>query len=539
MRVHVLDENRTLVGSIGGTLASLEFTRKWQGTDTAKLVINRRRMHAASITNGRFLYLPDEGHRLFFVEQILTTEAAGRDKDLLAVHCRGLEGPVGEERLVIPGAAGWDVQTNVAAETAMKHYVDGHAGPTAAAARRFPGHAIAADQARGSLVDVAARHQALATILKQIGLVASMGWEYTFDPVAKTYAFDVIPGVDRTASVFMDIDFGTLEHYEELFSWLDSKTMILVGGQGEGADRELVTRHADGVEKTGFARREAFVDARDVEQGMTSVLADRGDAALAELRAERRYDAEVHAFGSFRYREHWDLGDLVLLRNAEAGLATPVRVAAVKTMISGPTASPERTAELGRPMPTLKERVSPGVTSVSARDTVDLPLKARALKTVGGYTIAETAGDLLVADALLADILRRTAAGNVTLKGFGRLRFVPLESNFIEAFTTGAAVATISTATIAALPTHAKAVLIQLVCHSSVASPSNALVARHFSSGLEAGRAYAGAAANYRGAAQTIVELGGNRQIKISVEWGAGTITYSVRVKGYFTDDNG
>jgi hypothetical protein len=396
MRVDVLDTSFNRVGEVGETLTSLEFERRWQENGALKLLINRRRMHAAEIVAGRYLYLPTEGDLLFYVESILTHEEAGQQKDLREVVCRSMDGPTLGERLVIPDVD-YDVQSAVSAETAMKHYVREHAGDLAAAARQFPGLTVAADADRGIDVHVEARFQRVLDVVREIGLAAGMGWEFTLDPSVPEYVFEVLPGVDRSASVFMDIDFDTLSQYEEFFSLLDSKTMVLVAGQGEGADRELITRHAGGAEQSGFNRREAFIDARDVVLGSTDVLTQRGDAALNELSPTSRFEAAIHAFGSFQYKTHWDLGDVVLLRNAELGLAEPVRVVSVKTSVAGPTDFPSRTVELGRAMPTLKERVSPGVSSVSAGGTVDATGRHAVSHAEGG---SDPLGGLLLPERL-------------------------------------------------------------------------------------------------------------------------------------------
>ena len=99
-------------------------------------------------------------------------------------------------------------------------------------------------------------------------------------PAAGDFVFDVVEGVDRQGSVFFDFAFETLERWEELDSVIDAKTVALVAGQGEGTARDIATRWS-GTEPTGFDRREAFLDARDVELGETTILDQRGDAFLA------------------------------------------------------------------------------------------------------------------------------------------------------------------------------------------------------------------------------------------------------------------
>src|SRR5262249_19810879 len=92
----------------------------------------------------------------------------------------------------------------------------------------------------------------------------------------------------------------------------------------------------------------------DVELGNTDLLEARGDATLAALTDAVALEATVHQFGSFRYREHWDLGDIVLVRNEERGVEYAARVVEVEVTIKDSQAAPTVVATLGRPFPTLR-----------------------------------------------------------------------------------------------------------------------------------------------------------------------------------------
>ncbi len=50
-------------------------------------------------------------------------------------------------------------------------------------------------------------------------------------------------------------------------------------------------------------------------------LAQRGDAFRAATGAEMSLEAAIHQYGGFRYREHWDVGDVVTVRNAERAIS--------------------------------------------------------------------------------------------------------------------------------------------------------------------------------------------------------------------------
>lgn len=356
-RAYVLDPaTRATLGLVDQSWERLSYTRRYTAMDTFELAINRTRLWASELTVGRLLYLPDEGDLVFLVEQIASVAEGSTRNEQMSVSGRSLEGIAMAERLVEPPAGeSHDRQTGVAAETAIKHYVRAHAGDLAAVARQVPGLVVAPDSARGPTVTVNGRYQSVLDLVREVGLLGGLGWEITYDPAGGDFVFDIVEGVDRTGSVFFDFAFETLERWEELTSVIDAKTVAVVAGQGEGADRDIATRWS-GSEPAGFDRREAFLDARDVEAGETTVLAQRGDAYLAATGAETSLEAEVHQYGGFRYRAHWDVGDIVTVRNAERGLAYAARIVEVERSFERSAAAPTITATIGRPFPSLRSR---------------------------------------------------------------------------------------------------------------------------------------------------------------------------------------
>ena len=373
-RAYVLDNatGRAVLGLIDQSWEKLSYTRRYFGMDTFEMTINRSRLWADQIQTGRLLYLPDEGNRIFLIEQVQETQEGSLANDEMVVSGRSLEGIAMAERLVIPPAGlDYDKQTAVKSETAIKHYVTDHASAVATDVnRRIPGLNVVASAGRGNTITVSGRYQTVFDLVNQIGLMEGIGWEIVYNPTTDQFDFDIIMGVDRHASVFFDFAFETLEKWEELDSIVESKTLALVAGQGEGAARDVVVRY-QGSMPTGFARREAFIDARDIALGSTAELNARGDAFLAATAAETRLEATIHAFGSFKYGTDWDMGDLVLVRNEERGISYTARVVEVEKAFESSASAPVVTAVIDRPFPTMKEQVQ----GASARGgAVDYPI---------------------------------------------------------------------------------------------------------------------------------------------------------------------
>lgn len=374
-RAYVLDSasGRAVLGLIDQSWEKLSYTRRYFGMDTFELTINRSRLWADQIQTGRLLYLPDEGNRIFLIEQVQEVQEGSLANDEMTVTGRSLEGIAMAERLVIPPAGqDYDKQTAVKSETAIKHYVTDHASASATDAnRRIPGLVVIASAARGNTITVSGRYQTVFDLVNQIGLMEGIGWEILYNPTLDQFEFDIVVGTDRSASVFFDFAFETLEKWEELDSIVESKTLALVAGQGEGSDRDVVVRY-QGAMPTGFARREAFIDARDIEKGGTTELNARGDSFLAAAAKETRLEATIHQYGSFKYGPDWDMGDIVLIRNQERGISYSARVIEVKKEFAASAAAPVVTAVIDRPFPTLKDQVAAGSGNAGA-GKVDYP----------------------------------------------------------------------------------------------------------------------------------------------------------------------
>ena len=331
----------------------MEWTRPYRKPGTFSVQIPSTAPAIAEIVKGRIV-LPPDSTIVYLIEQILRENEDGSPAELWTVSGRDLGGFL-QERLCLPTAGqAHDAQVAVAAESAMKHYVSGNAGPGAASARKMPGLTVAADLGRGATVTMKARYDVLADMLETIGAIAAMGWQVT--SLSGGYIFDVIPGVDRSASVFFDTTFDTTTGQSWLSSDVDTKSYIYVGGQGLGAARSIVERYTGALVPTGLARRELFQDARDLPD--TASLTTRGDAVLAGLAPTDRFEVQVAQGGSFQYRRDWDLGDLVTIRNVAWGLSQAARIVAVAATITPESALPRIAVTLDRPFPTLKDAMT-------------------------------------------------------------------------------------------------------------------------------------------------------------------------------------
>lgn len=373
MQLYMFDSALTIQGVLE-RYQRASWTRRVSRPGSLQLQINRNATGAGAIARGSFVALDDDGNgvidRAYLVEQVeIRIEEGGRASEIVEVAGRDVSGMLAERLVVPPPLQSHDVQTNTAAETSLKHYVDAHGGPAAAVNRRIPALVITPDQARGPVDTEAARYQPVTEVLERISLRTAMGFEVTFDAASKTHVFDVVPGADRTTSVFLDVDFDTVRRQRWLSSDLSRKTFAVVAGQGEGVNRTIVETFLGATEPAGLDRRELFVDARDMSDALgTSALTERGKAKLKETESEDSFETDVAQFGSFRYRRHFDLNDLVTVRNTDWGVEQAARIVSVTSEMTPATGLRSVKVGLGRPFPTLKDRVAPSGMDGSARE---------------------------------------------------------------------------------------------------------------------------------------------------------------------------
>lgn len=198
---------------------------------------------------------------------------------------------------------------------------------------------LSADAAQGYTepVNTQVTYKNLLTVEKKLSRASNLGFRVVRTN-AGDWKFQVYKGVDRTMSqsdrpfvVFSD-EFANLSNPKYIDDCTDFKNFAYVGGEGDGADRIVVT-----VDQTeGGERREIFVDAKDLQQGDLSLdtykdmLRQRGKERLVECSRKSSFEGDGESVGNFAYLTDWDLGDLVTVQYKEYGLTSDLRVTEVE-----------------------------------------------------------------------------------------------------------------------------------------------------------------------------------------------------------------
>ena len=182
---------------------------------------------------------------------------------------------------------------------------------------------IAPDQARGPTVTVQWRFHSIFERLKALLEQHNAMIDVLMDP-AGVLQVEYRPG--RTIAKPFDILSGTLSSWE----WEDQPatvTRVVVGGQGEGAARKLVSVVSPQREDHwGGHIIEQFVDARDIEGTADQPLIDRGWEYLREGNEKTGVKLGIVSTRERPYGDAYMVGDLVTVNTGDsrASLTAPL-----------------------------------------------------------------------------------------------------------------------------------------------------------------------------------------------------------------------
>lgn len=165
-------------------------------------------------------------------------------------------------------------------------------------------------QHRGIKITFQSRFKYLTDELFELSRQSGLGPVIWLDTENQQFVFEVLEGkdcthrIDNPNSYIFSKGSGKVTKRTYTYSCEGEKNMAYIGGQGDGDEREVVKINAH---LTGLQRKEMFIDARDIAEGETDSLLDRGKLKLSAAAATVSYvfDADTQDYG-----HSWDLGDL-------------------------------------------------------------------------------------------------------------------------------------------------------------------------------------------------------------------------------------
>ena len=198
----------------------------------------------------------------------------------------------------------WEYSANV--ETVLQNLANVNAGPGARAERRVPKLVMGGTTGVGSTVSGKLRLEQLGEAMRSIAL-AGGGIGFRTRQVGKDIRFETYGPRDLSGSVRFSFGLGNLRYLAHELNAPNATTAI-TGGQGEGADRYLISR-TDTAAEAVWPRGEMYVAQPGNDE--LAELQKAGDEALAREAATARLQSSAWDSEDQRYGEHYGLGDRV------------------------------------------------------------------------------------------------------------------------------------------------------------------------------------------------------------------------------------
>lgn len=320
--IRILDRNFNLLGEIDD-YGSLMWTRKWHKPNSFEFHINVNKQNTQHLQKDNIIVFG--GYKGVVKHREIDTE----DEETIHIKGKSLSSILGKRITIPPTGQAYDtVNSNV--ETLMKAYVMNNCIYPIDPKRIIPNLILGTNYNRGENLRYQTRLKQLDEELEKISIGSGLGWYIDLDYNNKTLIFDVREGKDLTATqlinnpVLFSIDFDNIKSQSYIDSDFNYKNVGYVGGQGEGIDR--VIKEVGGNE-TGLDRIETFIDARDIDDNLD--LESRGKLKLAEMARLQSFESEIVPYSNFKYKEDWDLGDIVTIQNKKWNITLDSRITEV------------------------------------------------------------------------------------------------------------------------------------------------------------------------------------------------------------------
>jgi len=299
----------TLV-AVADDYQTLRFKRGWYSPGDFELTINKNTLYASQFVKGRIIRVGDDNTKVGYIDDITNNVGPeGALSEIISVRGHELTQWLDRRDILPPtGDAYYELPNATPAETVVKDIIRDNLGSGAAVARQDTDLTVATDLGRGSNYKLSSRYNNLLKEVSDCLLATNSGIYVTLSPTTNKWTIEYSVGTDRTATVVFSTDRETTLRASLRDADIAYKNVATVAGQGEGADRTIRTVW-DGSEPTGRARREMFVDARDLT--LTASLDARGAQKLAENQFEQYLKVDALAYSQVKYGVDYFVGDKV------------------------------------------------------------------------------------------------------------------------------------------------------------------------------------------------------------------------------------
>ena len=302
---------------------SLIFIRKWN--TYGNFEVNIKHFDKELFAKGNYIMLGKDGDRTGIIEHIECNDGNGEDITIRGYSLLYLL----QHRITIPPTGFAYHSFNACAEDIMIALVNSNAATPSDESRKITNLITDGSKGRGPKLKFQTRYKTLTDELFSLCKLSGLGCQVRLDYKSKKFVFEILEGKNLTSSqsnnppAIFSKEYDNVSEQNYTDSNIGYKNCAYVAGQGEGDNREIVI-----VNNTlaGLDRREVFVDARDINNDMNSLI-DRGKSKLCETPEIKNFEFDVESEG---YKIEWDLGDVVTVKSEKYNIVTDTRILAVQ-----------------------------------------------------------------------------------------------------------------------------------------------------------------------------------------------------------------
>lgn len=204
-----------------------------------------------------------------------------------------------EGRVTIPDTGMYAIEKTGSADAVVKEFIR----KSTPVGNRSLNITCAANQG-GATISDQSRYKNLGDEVSRVLITAGRGEQFSL--YGGSIIFDTYAGTDRSASCVFDLKYKNIKDFKYTLDATKAQTTPIVGGAGEGADREM---YITGDDAAGWDRREVFIDARDVDAGDLDKLTQRAQQAL--IGDAEQVQADVSTSANLVFGVDYSLGDIV------------------------------------------------------------------------------------------------------------------------------------------------------------------------------------------------------------------------------------
>lgn len=334
MELYIFDKELNLIDIIDN-FTSLIWTRRYYKSGEFELHLPLTIENVKSLINGNIIYKKDDQEAGYIESRQIEVDEEG--KEVLKINGKFITGYINRR-------INWgQLLFNGKSESLIRKLINDNCINPSNSARKIPLLELGELKNYTETIDYQNSYGSLEEELESIALTNEFGYRINFNHIDKKLIFEVYKGVNRSvnqsliAPCIFSRDFENILNQTFIESDNSYKNTALVGGEGEGSERVLVSINNT---NSGLNRREIFVDARDLQKEVDgevltdeeyrNTLTQRGNEKLAEHTEVKTFESKVNTRGNNVYKVDYDIGDIVTVVDKKWGIKLDTRITEIE-----------------------------------------------------------------------------------------------------------------------------------------------------------------------------------------------------------------